>query len=61
MKWSMDTHKYMSEITRKALQIIVKHGITAESEPEQIDLVERELASAGIYKNYEAAKGRVRR
>lgn len=61
MKWSMDTHKYMSEITRKALQIMVQHGITSESEPEQIDLVERELAAAGIYKNYESAKGRVRR
>ncbi len=61
MKWSMDTHKYMSEITRKALQIMVKHGVTSESEPEQIDLVERELAAAGIYKNYESAKGRIRR
>ena len=61
MKWSMDTHKYMSEITRKALQIIVSHGITSESEPEEIDAVERELASAGVYKDYEGAKGRVRR
>lgn len=57
----MDTHKYISEITRKALQIIVKHGITSESEQEDIDSVERELGSSGVYKDYEGAKGRVRR
>ena len=39
MKWSMDTHKYISEITRKALQIMVKHGISSESEAEEIDAV----------------------
>lgn len=61
MKWSMDTHKFMSEITRKALQIISARGITGESEPEEIDAVERELADAGIYRSYEAAQGRVRR
>ena len=36
MKWSMDTHKYISEITRKALQIMVKHGISSESEAEEL-------------------------
>ena len=61
MKWSMDTHKFMSEITRKALQIMVAHNVTSESEPEEIDATERELAAAGIYKDYEGAKGRIRR
>lgn len=61
MKWSMDTHKYISEITRKALQIMVAHGITSESQPEEIEAVERELGSSGVYKDYESAKGRVRR
>ena len=61
MKWSMDTHKYVSEITRKALQIMVKHGISSESEAEEIDAVERELGNSGVYKDYEGAKGRVRR
>ena len=61
MKWSMDTHKFMSEITRKALQIMVDHNITSESEPEEIDAVERELVDAKVYKNYESAQGRVRR
>ena len=61
MKWSMDTHKYISEITRKALQIMVSHGITSESEAEEIDAVERELGASGVYKDYEGAKGRVRR
>ena len=61
MKWSMDTHKYISEITRKALQVMTEHGITSESEPKEIDAVERELGSCGVYKDYESAKGRVRR
>lgn len=61
MKWSMDTHKYISEITRKALQIMVSHNITSESEPEEIDAVERELGSSGVYRDYNGAKGRVRR
>jgi hypothetical protein len=61
MKWSMDTHKYMSEITRTALRIMVEHNITVESDPEEIDAVERELVNAGVYKDYNSAKGRVRR
>lgn len=61
IKWSMDTHKYISEITRKALQVMVAHGITSESEPEDIDAVEHELGACGVYKDYEGAKGRVRR
>lgn len=61
MKWSMDTHKYISEITRKALQVMVAHGITSESEPEDIDVVEHKLGDCGVYKDYESAKGRVRR
>lgn len=61
MKWSMDTHKYISEVTRKALQIMVEHEITSESTPEEIDAVERELGNCGVYKDYESARGRVRR
>ena len=61
MKWSMDTHKYMSEITRTALQVIAKHGITSESKPEEIDAVEKELVEKKVYKDYPSAKGRVRR
>lgn len=57
----MDTHKYISEITRKALQVISSHGITSDSSPEEIDAVERELGSCGVYRDYEGAKGRVRR
>lgn len=61
MRWSMDTHKYISEITRKALQVIVSHGVTSESSPEEIDAAERELGSCGVYKSYDNAKGRIRR
>jgi len=61
MKWSMDTHKYISEITRKALQVMSSYGITSESEPEEIDAVERELGDCGVYRDYKGAKGRVRR
>jgi len=61
MKWSMDTHKFMSEITRKALQIMVAHGVTSESEPEVVEATENELADAGIYRSREGVKGRIRR
>lgn len=61
MNWSMDTHKFMSEITRRALQILVDRNVTPESEPEVIEAAERELASAGIYKDYDSSKGRIRR
>lgn len=61
MKWSMDTHKYMSEITRKALQIIGKHGITSESDNDEIAAVERELAEQQVYKDFGSASGRIRR
>lgn len=61
MKWSMDTHKYISEITRTALKVMSDHNISSESEPEEIEAVERDLAAAGVYKDFEAAKGRVRR
>lgn len=30
MKWSMDTHKYISEVTRKALKILFEKNITSE-------------------------------
>lgn len=61
MKWSMDTHKYISEITRTALKVMSDHNISSESEPEEIEAVERDLAAAGVYKDFDAAKGRVRR
>ena len=61
MKWSMDTHKYISETTRKALQIMVAHNITSNSDPQEIECVEKELGSGEVYKDYESAKGRVRR
>lgn len=61
MKWSMDTHKYISEITRKALQVLVSRNLTSESSPEEFDAAERELASCGVYKSYDNAKGRIRR
>ncbi|MFB1050564.1 McrB family protein [Paraliobacillus sp. JSM ZJ581] len=61
MKWSMDTHKYMSEITRTALKIIVSNNITSESSVSEIDSVERQLVEAGVYTKYESAKGRIRR
>jgi len=61
MKWSMDTHKYMSEITRTALKIIAENNLTSESSIEEIDDVERKLVDAGVYRDYESAKGRIRR
>ena len=61
MKWYMDTHKYMSEITRTALKIIAENNLTSESSIEEIDDVERKLVDAGVYRDYESAKGRIRR
>lgn len=61
MKWSMDTHKYISETTRKALQVLVNRNITSESSLEEIDAAEQELGSCGVYKSYDNAKGRIRR
>lgn len=61
MKWSMDTHKYISETTRKALQVLVNRNITSESSPEEIDAAEQELGSCGVYKSYDNAKGSIRR
>lgn len=61
MKWYLDRHKYISETTRKALGIMVAHSITSRSSEAEIESVERELASANVYKDFEGAKGRVRR
>ena len=61
MRWYLETHKFMSEITRKALQIITARGITSESDAGDIENAERELANAGVYQSFESAKGRIRR
>lgn len=61
MKWSMDTHKYISEVTRKALKVLFDNNITSESTPEEIDKAEHILADANVYKDYKGAKGRIRR
>ena len=61
MKWSMDTHKYMSEITRSALKILADNAINLDSEPEVIELAERKLAEANIYRDFDSARGRIRR
>lgn len=61
MKWSMDTHKYISETTRTALKIMASHGVSSESSSEEIDEVEHEMVSNGVYKDYDSAQGRVRR
>ena len=61
MKWSMDTHKYMSEITRTALQIIAKNNINSDSPNDLIKSVEDQLADAKIYKDKAGASGRIRR
>ena len=61
MKWPMDVHKYMSEITRKALRIIADAGVTNDSSDGEIKIVEQQLAANGIYKSVENATGRMRR
>ena len=50
MKWSMDTHKYISEVTRKALKVLFEKNITSESSAEEIDAAEHILADENVYK-----------
>ena len=52
MKWSMDTHKYISEVTRKALKVLFEKNITSESSAEEIDAAEHILADENVYKDY---------
>lgn len=61
MKWSLDTHKFMSEIVRTALQVIVEREITPQSSEAAVRAAEHELADRGVYKTKEAAEGRFRR
>lgn len=61
MKWSLDTHKFLSEIVRTALKTVVDHHITSESDDTVIKATEHELADKGVYRSKEAAEGRIRR
>lgn len=61
MKWSLDTHKFMSEIVRTALQIVVKREITSQSSEAAVRAAEHALADSGVYKTKEAAEGRLKR
>lgn len=61
MKWSLDTHKFLSEIVRTALKTVVNHHITPESDDTVIKATEHELADKGVYRSKEAAEGRIRR
>ena len=61
MKWSLDTHKFMSEITRKALQILTDYHITSSSSELEIERAEQAMATAGVYSDEKAASGRIRR
>ena len=61
MEWNIDVHKYLSEITRTALKVIVDFGVTSASDNELITKAEHKMAELGVYKSKEAAEGRVRR
>lgn len=61
MKWSLDTHKFMSETIRTAFQVIVDRKINNTSDETAIKAAEHELADKGVYKSRDAAEGRVRR
>lgn len=61
MKWSLDTHKFVSEIVRTALQVVVDRKITSQSDEQVVKAAEHELADKGVYRSREAAEGRIRR
>lgn len=61
MKWSLDTHKFVSEIVRTALQVIVNRRITGQSGEPEIKAAEQELFDKGVYRSRDGADGRIRR
>lgn len=61
MEWNIDVHKYLSDVTRTALKVIVDFGITSASDNELITKAEHKMAELGVYKSKEAAEGRIRR
>lgn len=61
MKWSLDTHKFVSEIVRAALQIVVNRRITPQSGEPEIRAAEQELFEKGVYRTRDGADGRIRR
>ena len=61
MRWSMDTHKFIGEIPRTALQVITQHGITSNSSDDEIRRTEEDLVRARVYKDFSSASGRIRR
>ena len=61
MKWSLDTHKFLSEIVRTALKVVVDRKITSLSDDTIVKAAEHELAEKGVYRSKEAAEGRIKR
>lgn len=61
MKWSLDTHKFLSEIVRTALRTIVDRKITGNSGEPEIKAAEKELFEKGVYRTRDGADGRIRR
>ena len=61
MKWSLDTHKFLSEVVRTAFQVVVDRKINNTSDEFSIKAAEHEMADKGVYRSREAAEGRVRR
>ena len=57
MEWNIDVHKYLSEITRTALKVIVDFGVTSASDNDLITKAEHKMADLGVYKSKEAAEG----
>ena len=48
MEWNIDVHKYLSDVTRTALKVIVDFGITSASDNELITKVEHKMAECGV-------------
>ena len=61
MKWSLDTHKFLSDIVRTAFQVVVDRKINNTSDGQAIKAAEHELADKGVYRSRDAAEGRIRR
>lgn len=61
MKWQMDVHKYFGEVTKTALKVLASFEISNSSSEATIKKAEQKLADLNVYKDYNAANGRIRR
>lgn len=61
MKWAIDVHKYLSEITRSALGVVQQFNLKPDSDNALIDQAGRKMVELGIYSDASKAGATIRR